>query len=451
MIRFKCFTVASFILCAIFCSVFCSLLFFSCSRTLGYSVLLWDFPEDNLRDGEIVRVFIRSNISRVYVIEVPGSRERREIPLWQLTNPVSRSKAKKTAERYAAYLHKYAYSKIDGLPIHTDSSNTSKNAYRLRKNEVIKILYDGKGQPVMAGAGVELPGKWLYVLTTDGTEGWCYSYSLEIFESDGSGAYEMVAATDDNSAELGADAGTDAADDIFVALTEKIWYPDEFRTLINNGTVDLSVINDSNYFKIDMEQKNVAISLPDAQGVWSYNGVEKSGNVYRLKDVPITVTVRNENYIVVRYTKDIMQDFDFVSLDMPLDEIIEQEIERRRHLLEDIFYAPIIYTSSNYGTLEFTGIDTFSWRNYSLLVPSLIPNRAGNVGYVSMNYILSKQLSTQYDGVLSFKFENATREVNFLYKLEANGLRLEDASGVLTKGQIVTRRGLSPLVLFFEK
>ena len=46
-------------------------LFISCKeKIMGYSVLLWNMPEYQLQSGDIVPVYIRSNISHVYVAGV---------------------------------------------------------------------------------------------------------------------------------------------------------------------------------------------------------------------------------------------------------------------------------------------------------------------------------------------------------------------------------------------
>lgn len=425
--------------------LFVILVFSSCSHKMGYSVLLWDYPEEKLQDGEIVPVFIRSNISQVYVIEIPHSKERRELPLWQLTTPQSRGKAAKTATHYSGYLHQYAYSRIDGLPIRADASNVARSVYRLRQNEIIKILYEGKGQPVMAGEGMELDGKWLYVLTTDGTRGWCFSYNLVQFETDASGkpigGDSVIAQADDD-------------DNVFGNVVSKTWYPSKFRSLINDGTVDLTVINPSYHFSIDVANSRVSLNLSEVHEFWEYRGhTITSTGAYQIKDVPVLITPINDNFIVVRYTGSTgrPQDFDFVSVNEPLEDVIAAERERRVAEYEKLYDAAINYTSLNYGTLDFNDDYTFSWRGYNLLVPSLIPSRAGSTGTISMNYVLSKQLAQTYDGVITFKFFNTDSELNFLYALEENGLRLEDATGAVIEGQIVTRRSGSPLVLFFEK
>ena len=156
----------------------------SCSKIMGYSVLLWNIPEKGLQDGDVVPVYIRSNISHVYVI---GTSEGKfEVPLWQLTEPVSKSKVNKLKNRYADYSHKYATVALDGLPMRAEAVNTAKQVYRLRKNETVKLLYKVKGQAPMTG-GKPLEGEWLKILTSDGTSGCCFSYNLRPFETDATG------------------------------------------------------------------------------------------------------------------------------------------------------------------------------------------------------------------------------------------------------------------------
>ena len=60
----KLFVFVTVLLCAIFS-------FSSCSRLMGYSVVLWSLPEQNLTDGMIVPVYIKSNITHTYVIGLP--------------------------------------------------------------------------------------------------------------------------------------------------------------------------------------------------------------------------------------------------------------------------------------------------------------------------------------------------------------------------------------------
>ena len=124
---------------------FLSIFLTSCSGIIGYGVLLWNDNEHKLSDGTVVPVYLKSNISKVYVIGLPDTKEKIEVPLWQLSSPEKKSKAIKRAEKYAEYKNMYAKSAIDGLPIRADKVNTSKQVYRLRKNETVKTMYKGKG------------------------------------------------------------------------------------------------------------------------------------------------------------------------------------------------------------------------------------------------------------------------------------------------------------------
>ena len=121
------------------------LIFSSCSGIIGYGVLLWNVGEKEIPDGTVVPVYLKSNISKVYVIGVPETKEKIEVPLWKLSAPESKSKALKRAQKYSEYKGKYAFCILDGLPIRAEKVNTSKQVYRLRKNEVIRTLYKGKG------------------------------------------------------------------------------------------------------------------------------------------------------------------------------------------------------------------------------------------------------------------------------------------------------------------
>ena len=85
----------------------------SCSdKIMGYSVVLWTLPEQQIKSGDIVPVYIKSNISHVYVIG-SESGEKLEVALWQLTEPVKKGKVKNVAARYADNAATYASVKLD--------------------------------------------------------------------------------------------------------------------------------------------------------------------------------------------------------------------------------------------------------------------------------------------------------------------------------------------------
>ena len=140
-----------------------------------------------------------------------------------------------------------------------------------------------------------------------------------------------------------------------------------------------------------------------------------------------------------------------VSIEADIEEIISKEKERRNQVyLQLVQLAPEL-SSSNYGTLVLNDDGTFKWTKYKLLVPSVIPSSAKNEGTASIKYILSKTLASNYDGVITFRFDGTTEDVNFLYKIEESGLRLEDTNGASIKGNQITSRGSSPTIVYLTK
>ena len=63
--------------------------------------------------------------------------------------------------------------------------------------------------------------------------------------------------------------------------------------------------------------------------------------------------------------------------------------------------------------------------------------------------MVSNKLKDNYDGVLTFLFDGTNKEVNFLYKLEDEAMRLEDASNATFDGNMVKVRGSGALILYF--
>ena len=426
-----------------------SFLFLSCKdKVMGYSVLLWNIPEYKLQSGQVLPVYIRSNISQVYVVGIhdesaPDSKEllKIEVPLWQLTDPVKRTKIDSVSKKYAEFAHTYASVKLDGLPCRAEPVNTSKQVYRLRKAEVIKLLYQGNGQAPMTG-GVPLEGNWYKILTSDGTQGWCFSYNLNIFETDETGEQvggERIEVEEEE-------------DKYFDTILDKPWYPDSFSTMISSGNIDITKLHPSYNFNIDTVNNKVSLNMSGIHESWDYTGYTKTDDFqYTLNDIPIIVVYKKSTFIVVRYTDDSgkPQELNLVTLAEDINAIVAAEKQRRSDDYANVVANTGNLSSSNYGNLTLNADGTFRWSGFKLLVPSVIGAGAKNAGTCSVKYAVSKQLSG-YDGVLSFKFDGLSDEVNFLYKLESDGLRLEDATDATFNGILVTARSSSPLIVYFK-
>ena len=424
-------------------TVFLSLFLISCSdRVMGYSVVLWNLPEHQIQSGEIVPVYIKSNISHVYVIGTPN-KEKVEVALWQLTEPVKKHKVKSVAAKYSKNASTYASVKLDGLPCRAEPVNTAKQVYRLRKGEIIKILYKGEGQKPMAGK-TALEGDWYKILTENGTLGWCFSYNLNLYETDAQGKQK---------------GGSDIIEEIEVdeqwtTISENVWYPDYFRSMIDSNNIDLARMHPLYKFTIDEVEKKVSLNTNQIHESWDFDGyIKTDDNEYTLNGVPIKIIYRRANYIVLRYTDSSgkPQDLNFVTISESVADIVNAEKERRTQAYMQIWSHGPIFSSSSYGKIVFNEDGSFRWTGFKLLVPSVIDAGIKGTGSASVKYSLSKTLASSYDGVLTMKFDGMNREVNFLYKLEGGALRLEDTAGANFTGNQITSRGMSPVIIYLKK
>lgn len=432
-----------------------SVILCSCSGILGYSIVLWSIEDEDssvmISDGAIVPVYIKSNISHVYVIGVPGTKEKIEVPLWKLTEPESRGKTLRLSERYAEYSHQYAVCVLDGLPVRSDPVNTSRQVYRLRKGEVIRALYEGTGAIPTNGVS-SLEGKWLRVLTADGTLGWCFSHNLRLFEMN-----------EDGSAGLGAEeAQVQEADKTLADMLLTKWYPDYYSSMISSGNIDLVYMRSGYGFDTGASSGTVAIRTPLLNLEYPFRGATKiDDRIYKFNDAPVQVTVRSPSSLLVQYTDErgMPRSYSFIALpkETNVDALIEAEILRRKEAYNSLRALGPDFKSSNYGTLSFTGDNAFTWRGFTLLVPTVISRNARTGGTVSMQYFLPAALKKDWDGVITFAFEGMQEEVNFLYKKESTGLRLTVASVSKTMNESTGRQTVSinhasnALVIFFQK
>ncbi len=438
-----------------FCSFLLGFLFLlllsSCSGgVVGYSVVLWTISEYEIPDGTVVPVFLKSNISQVYVIEEPSTKEKIEVPLWKLSSPEKKSSAQARAASYSEFQAQYAKCVLDGLPIRSEAVNTSKQVYRLRKDEVIRILASEVGQTPTSGSE-KLNGSWFRVLTNDGTFGWCFSLNLRLFTMNPDGSY----------GEGAVEAEVQESDSVLEQMLRSAWYPDYYSMMIQENQIDLNYVQEQFGFDTGAISGNVSLNMKDVSVSFKFAGVTKtSENVYRFTDAPFQVTVRSSSSIVVKYTDErgMPKNYSFVTLstDKKISDIIASEIVRRKELYDSLRRAGPDFTSNNYGTLTFTGNNGFLWTGFQMLVPSVISRDAYPRGTVVTQYFLPANLKRSWDGVLTFHFDGMRQEVNFLYKKEQNGLRLSAAqvSSISNSGTMrdttVVSESTNLLVIFFQ-
>ena len=404
-----------------------SLGFVSCSNEIiGYSVVLWNIPEALIADGEVVPVYMKSNISKTYLIGTPDESQRVEIPLWKITEPASKGSANKYAKTHAKFNKQYAVSVIDGLPIRKEPTNVAKQVYRLRKGEIIRTYFTGEGDRPMNGH-TPLEGEWFQVLTSTGISGWCFSYNLRTFEIAADGSYDY-----DGEGIV----KPESSDDLLDAALATVWYPEYYSKMINKKEINLDYMQEDFGFDPGTESGTIRLKLSNVDVSYPYEGVTKSSeSVYKFTDTPITMTLRDAHSIILRFTdKDGKPSTTyFVSIDDDVQTLIKNERARRERVYTSLMRTGPTYSSTNYGVLTFTGSHKFQWSGLDNLQPAVISADAGKGGTVESKYFLPSSLKGVWDGVLTFVFNGTSSEVNFFYKAEASGLRLTTARVVVTK------------------
>lgn len=421
----------------------------SCSGVIGYGVLLWNDTENNIADGEILAVYLKSNITKQYVVSLPGSKDKIEIPLWKLTEPSSKRDAIKQAAKYKEYEHMYAKCVLDGLPIRAEAVNTAKQLYRLRKDEIVRVLYEGKGGVVTNGKE-NFEGKWFRVLASDGTPGWCFSYNLRLFEMYADGTFG-------EGAEI---AEVQEIDTALESMLSKRWYPDYYSSMISSGNYNLDYMKASYGFDAGSATGIISLHMAGVDFECPYNGVTKiSSQTYKFNDTKIQVTIRSSSSISLQFMNSEGNAFlySLVTLDgADINELVKAERQRRSDLYESIRVSGPVYTSSNYGVLSFKDDNAFEWTGNDRLVPSLIPSYAEHTGMVNFVYPLPKSYAANWDGVISLKFDGMERSINFLYKVEANGIRIstvnvtEKSNTVSQPPSVSVQLPSNSTVIFFQ-
>jgi hypothetical protein len=426
------------------------LTFASCDRIIGWGVLLWSAEDPEIPSGTVLPVYVRSNIEQAYVVGIPKVYQKAgtdlnkfEIPLAQLRMMGKRRAAEAWAESFSGYARIYAENLQDGLPIRETPDNSSRRVYRLKEGQIIKILEMVSGNPAISTTGDPLPGDWYKVLTGDGNTGYCFSYRLRFFEHQG-GAL--------NAAALVATETEDAA--LEKVLAQK-WYPESYGTMVNSGQIDIDEFANRYQFIVGQDTGLARIYLSSLDRTFSYTAIRRDRALsWHFEGTTLQMTQRRENLLAVQFVDDAgaQRTFLFVTLSASPEDIAAQETERRETLFRVLFDAGPVFTSSNYGTLTFTPAGRFVWQGNSLLTPNIIPAATLNSGAVEMRLFLAPALSTAYSGAFTLRFDGAGRggaQVNFLYILEEQGLRIEYVNGDNLSGLTVTRRGSSPTVIYF--
>jgi hypothetical protein len=425
----------------------------SCTRLLGYGVLLWSTEDPPVPSGTVLPVYIRSNIDHVWVVGTPkeyrpkgNSLDKFEVPLSKLDLAGSKKKALLAAEAFAPYALIYAETLQDHLPIRDNPDNSARLVYRLKQGEIIKILAPAKGVIAVGATGDPLPGEWFRVLTEDGNTGYCFSYRLRLFEHSG-GPVGIV---------QGGEA--EAEDPDLEQLLLKKWSDESYGAMINSGRIDLEELSRHWSFDPGQDTGLAHIKIDNLDRSFSYTAIRPAGNrTWRFEGTSLQMYLRSDTTLAVQFTENggALRSLLFVALPSDVDDLIMQETSRREGLFEGLYTQGPSFSSHNYGTLTFEESGRFTWTGYNILVPQVIPVSALEGGVVDMRLFLAASLTDRYNGAFTLRFDSASTttaaEVDFMYTLDNQGFRIEYVPPAGKDGNIVARRASSPMVIYFYR
>jgi hypothetical protein len=427
-----------------------SLVFSSCSKEIGWGVLLWSLEDPPIPSGTVLPVYARSNIEEKWFAGIPGEyrteqhQEMAEIPLPHLELFNSKGAAAKRAAVLAEYAIIYAEVLQDGLPIRDKPENNAKRVYRLKEGEVIKIIEKtGQGIAAISTAGSPLEGDWFTVLTESGSTGFCFSYRLRLFEHT---AGPLVI----SKPEI---AGDDPELDIVLSRT---WYPESYKVMVNSGNPDLNALSKHWGFLPGTDTGKAKISLTNADLTFPYKRISKiSEGSWVFEGSPLLVTLQGDSNLAVQYDDEggVTHTAMFVTLPASVDAIINREMERRQNLYQALFVRGPTFYSANYGSISFTSNMRFTWDEMGNLPSDIYPASALGSGSVDMGIYLQGDLAERYTGGLILKLDavsGVAQNLHFIYTLDNQGLRMEFVPRGNMNGTTVTRREGSALVIYFS-
>ncbi|MFW6368567.1 MAG: SH3 domain-containing protein [Spirochaetota bacterium] len=389
--------------------VIVSFLLQACSSdNLGTGVVLWSTDELNASPGEIVSVIEENDSTETYLIDrdeqEPVTIEKFRVELFD-----SREEAESFADEYDEVAPLYAKSRLRALPVRNRRDTDSRAVYRLQEDEIMKVLEVDPEQETITG----MQGQWHRVLTAGGVEGWAFGHSLDVYD-----VREGVAVgdTDSEIPALGRE------------VIERTWRPNEYYELVGEGTPALEVLSDEYGLFPDPDNNTVHIRYEDVDEEFTYTTITGSGrNNIRFQGTPLQIRRDGTNRITAFFSaNDEEYTLRLRSLPRDLDEVIETEEERREQALETFLADGRRLESSEYGTIAVDEDGSFTWENSDELRPRVIPGHYGNSGELEFVYFPASSLRSDYDGVVSFSFDDTPDDerISFLYETDGSGIRL---------------------------
>ncbi len=401
------------------------------SGSIGYGVVYMDDDKNKLEAGSVLPVTEESEIRDEYTLETADS-SKAAVSRWKVNFFEKESDAQAFASEYAEYKDIYAETMKNGLSIRQEPDIQSERVYKLREQQLLKIISREPSPETIAGS----EGYWYTVLTEDGTTGYCFDLNLRLFNI-------KTQSTEDS------DSVKDPMLDIFLS---KVYRPDFFLDMIRKNTIDLSRFRTTTGIFSFPEEKRIELVTEDFSTEFNYSRITRNNSGrFIFEGTSLQIEVRSEDRIAAYYTHNNREYAEAMIYIDNIEERIDSEIERRELLYQALADLGTV-SSSAYGRITFEEDEAFTWTDFGRLVPNAIPDKSGNTGIILLNYFPGSAIASDYDGVISFSFDGipAGGLVNFLFELSDLGIKLVYVPPADIDRNIVERESSSPLVIFMS-
>ena len=409
-------------------------------RAVGYGVVLWGELTGAPLTGAVVSVLQSSTIGSSLLISIPGERKPREYPAGRIRVFKSRGDASAFASTYAANLGSWAVVvKEDSppLPIRDAAGQDGKSVYKLQYRQLVKVIGRSANQLLVK----PYTDYWYEVTTNDGYTGWCFGHFLKTFSATGDPTPQMNAIL--------------SQDETLARIMGTTWRPAWFVDMISSGTIDLSMVREDVGLFPSPADRSMKLVLPLSTFEFRYTGEpQKVGAAsYLFTGTDLRIDVLDDERINVNWRyKDQPKTDLYVSVKEDIAEIVAAEQQRRADIYTALTKKGATLLSSAYGTIHLQENMRFTWAGFGALVPSLIGADAKGKGSVDFTLRVSKQLAGDYDGALTFVFDEYSKGgVSFLYKAAGDGLRFTSLGRDSVQDLTVMHPSPSPVVIFFSQ
>ena len=366
-------------------------------RSVGTGVVLWS-DGGPVATGAMVDVVGESTIEDRYLVRAASADRRQDpvpvAPRWRVRVFADPEQAAAFAARYADFVDVYAYAARRGLPVRAQASATAGIVYKLREQEVTKVLERG-AEPEQVGS---FENYWYRVLTEDGTEGFTFGEFLPLFESTGDPRADAVR--------------LHTADPGLERVLGTAWRPEEYLSMVRRRRFDLLRLRPEYGLFPDPEAGVFRLVTAQREREFPYREIERVGDDrYVLAQEggagsPARFTVRGSGALAFSYVDDgrLITEV-FVDLQADVAELIAAERERRERLFADLLRRGPLLRSVGYGTIELTAEGRFRWHGYAALVPRWVPDGLPGTGVVDFRYALGAPLRGSYDVAVTLLFD----------------------------------------------